>query len=81
MRTITAILTRLNMLLCIPRCETCGEVIDPLYREYIKRIDKGQTPKKIMNSIEFRKLEMCCKMRIQTTQEGIDMLLRQPSGK
>ncbi len=66
------------MLLCIPRCETCGQVIDPLYRKYTNRIAKGKTPKEIMNSKKFRKLEMCCKMRIQTTEEAIDMVLQQP---
>lgn len=66
------------MLLCIPRCPTCGYVIDPVFRRYTDLIREGNTPKEILNSDEFKELEYCCKMVVQTTNEVIDTLLEYP---
>ncbi len=55
------------------RCFTCGKPIGHLWEEYKDRVDKGEDPKKVLDSLGLERY--CCRRMLLTNAEIIDDLL------
>lgn len=51
------------------RCFTCGKVIGHLWEEYIKKVESGEEPKKILDELGLKKY--CCRQILLTHRELI----------
>lgn len=41
------------------RCFSCGKVVGHLYEDFIKRVKKGEDPKKVLDSLGLERY--CCR--------------------
>ncbi|MFA5771996.1 MAG: DNA-directed RNA polymerase subunit N [Thermoplasmata archaeon] len=51
------------------RCFTCGKVVASIYEEFKKRTDKGENPKKVMDSLGLKRY--CCRRMLVA---GVDLI-------
>jgi DNA-directed RNA polymerase subunit N len=59
--------------LIIPvRCFTCGKVIGGLYEEFLRRIQMGEKPKEVLDSLGLERY--CCRRVFLTHVELADEL-------
>lgn len=54
------------------RCFTCGKVIGGLYEEFLRRVQMGEKPDEVMNSLGLDRY--CCRRVFLTHVELIDEL-------
>lgn len=52
------------------RCFTCGKPIAQDLEDYVKRIDKGENPKSILDSLGYSRY--CCRRMFLTHSDLID---------
>ncbi len=52
------------------RCMTCGKPVGHLWEEYKKRVDKGEDPKKVLDSLGLERY--CCRSLFLTHVDMID---------
>ena len=55
------------------RCFTCGKVIGHLYEEYTRRIQAGEEPDKVLDSVGLNRY--CCRRMFLTHVETIDEIM------
>ncbi|MEM4311990.1 MAG: DNA-directed RNA polymerase subunit N [Nitrososphaerales archaeon] len=55
------------------RCFTCGNLIGDKYEEFIKRVNEGETPKKVLDDMGIERY--CCRRMLLTHIEAIDQIL------
>ena len=51
------------------RCFTCGKVVASIYEDFKKRIDNGEDPKKVMDSLGLKRY--CCRRMLVS---GVDLI-------
>ena len=56
------------------RCFSCGKAISSAYEDFKKRVDKGEEPKKVLDSLNLDKY--CCRRMLISHVEIIDDLLK-----
>ncbi len=56
------------------RCPTCGKVIGHLWETYKRRIEKGEDPKKALDSLGVKK--SCCRVVFITHIDAIDEIIK-----
>ncbi len=54
------------------RCFTCGKPIGAEYEQFKKRIDKGENPKEVLDSLGLDRY--CCRRMLLTQVDLIDEL-------
>jgi DNA-directed RNA polymerase subunit N len=60
------------------RCFTCGKVIGHLWEEYIKRTAAGEDPKKVLDSLNVKRI--CCRRIFISHVDYIDELISHSGG-
>lgn len=60
----------MNELIIPVRCFTCGKVIGGLYEEFLRRIQMGELPKEVLDSLGLERY--CCRRIFLTHVELID---------
>ena len=55
------------------RCFTCGKVIGSYYEIYTKRIQAGEKPKDVLDSLGVKRY--CCRRMLLTHKDLIDEVL------
>lgn len=55
------------------RCFTCGKVIGHLYEEYTRRVQAGEEPDKVLDSVNLNRY--CCRRMFLTHVETIDEII------
>ncbi|MGA1821325.1 MAG: DNA-directed RNA polymerase subunit N [Thermoplasmatota archaeon] len=55
------------------RCFTCGKVIGHLYEEYTRRVQAGEEPDKVLDSVKLNRY--CCRRMFLTHVETIDEIM------
>ncbi len=55
------------------RCFTCGKPIGQMWGEYCKKVEKGEDPGKVMDSLGLERY--CCRRMMLTHADLIDDLL------
>lgn len=60
----------MNELIIPVRCFTCGKVIGGLYEEFLRRIQMGEQPKEVLDSLGLERY--CCRRIFLTHVELID---------
>ena len=55
------------------RCFTCGKVIGHLYEEYTRRVQAGEEPDKVLDSVNLNRY--CCRRMFLTHVETIDEIM------
>ena len=56
------------------RCFTCGKVISDKWEEFKKRVEAGEDPKKVLDSLGVTRY--CCRRMILSHTEIADSILR-----
>ncbi len=56
------------------RCFTCGKPIAQDWDEYSKQVSNGESPKKILDSLDYRRY--CCRRMFLSHSEIIDEIMR-----
>jgi DNA-directed RNA polymerase subunit N len=54
------------------RCFTCGKVIGSAYEDFVKRIELGESPKDVLDSLKLDRY--CCRRMLLTHANLIDEL-------
>ncbi|MDO8627391.1 MAG: DNA-directed RNA polymerase subunit N [Candidatus Diapherotrites archaeon] len=52
------------------RCFSCGKVVSQHYEEFTQRVEKGETPKKVLDDLGFDRY--CCRRTIFSHVDLID---------
>lgn len=52
------------------RCFTCGKVIGSAYEDFVKRVDMGEAPKEVLDSLHLDRY--CCRRMLLTHASLID---------
>lgn len=55
------------------RCFTCGKVIGSLYDQYKRRIDQGENPAEVLDSLGLKRY--CCRRMLITHVDLIDEIM------
>lgn len=55
------------------RCFTCGKVIGSSFETYVKRVNMGETPKEVLDSMGITRY--CCRRMIISHADLIDEIL------
>jgi DNA-directed RNA polymerase subunit N len=55
------------------RCFTCGKVIGALYDQYKRRVDQGENPKEVLDSLGLNRY--CCRRMIISHVDLIDEIM------
>lgn len=55
------------------RCFTCGKVIGSLYDQYRRRVDQGENPAEVLDSLGLRRY--CCRRMLITHVDLIDDIM------
>jgi len=56
------------------RCFSCGAVIADKYEEFKKRVEKGEHPKKALDSLGIKRY--CCRRMLLTHMDFIDEVIK-----
>lgn len=56
------------------RCFTCGKVVGEHYEEYVKRVEKKEDPKKVLDDLGIERY--CCRRTIFSHIDLVDEILR-----
>jgi len=52
------------------RCFTCGKVIGSAFEDFVKRIEMGESPKDVLDSLKLERY--CCRKMLLTHANLID---------
>jgi DNA-directed RNA polymerase subunit N len=55
------------------RCFSCGRVIGSLYEEFVRRVNEGEPPKEVMDSLNVDRY--CCRRILLTHIDLIDEVM------
>lgn len=55
------------------RCFTCGKVIGALYDQYKRRVDQGENPAEVLDSLGLKRY--CCRRMLITHVDLIDDIM------
>jgi DNA-directed RNA polymerase subunit N len=55
------------------RCFTCGKVIGSLYDQYRRRVDQGENPAEVLDSLGLKRY--CCRRMLITHVDLIDDIM------
>ena len=55
------------------RCFTCGRVIGDLYESYAQRVEMGEEPKEVLDSLNIERY--CCRKTILAHADLIDEVI------
>ena len=61
------------------RCFTCGKVIGHLYEEYKKRVEAGEKPKEVLDSLGVKRY--CCRRMFLSHVNLVDEVIHFSSVK
>jgi len=56
------------------RCFSCGKLVANEYEEYLKRVQKGESPEKILDELGLHRY--CCRRTILSQADLIDEILK-----
>ncbi|MCD6434354.1 MAG: DNA-directed RNA polymerase subunit N [Candidatus Diapherotrites archaeon] len=56
------------------RCFSCGKELGSLYKEFKERVEKGENPKEVLDSLGVKRY--CCRRMLLTHAELIDEILK-----
>ena len=56
------------------RCFSCGAVIADKYEEFKKRVEKGEDPKEVLDSLNVKRY--CCRRMLLSHREFIDEIIK-----
>ena len=55
------------------RCFTCGKVVGSMYPEYVKRVQKGESPERVLDDLGLERY--CCRRMIVSHANLIEEIL------
>lgn len=55
------------------RCFTCGKVVGSLYDQFRRRVDQGENPAEVLDSLGLRRY--CCRRMLITHVDLIDDIM------
>ncbi|MFH1240542.1 MAG: DNA-directed RNA polymerase subunit N [Candidatus Diapherotrites archaeon] len=56
------------------RCFSCGKVLSDAYEEFSKRVEAGETPKKVLDELGIERY--CCRRILFSHAELIDDIMK-----
>ena len=61
------------MMIIPVRCFTCGKVVGSLYDQFRRRVDQGENPAEVLDSLGLRRY--CCRRMLITHVDLIDDIM------
>ena len=56
------------------RCWTCGKLLGDKYEEFEKRVEKGEDPKQVLDSLGLKRY--CCRSMMLTSIDLMDEIMK-----
>jgi DNA-directed RNA polymerase subunit N len=56
------------------RCFSCGKVVGEHYEEYLKRVQKGENPEKVLDDLGIKR--SCCRRTIFSQADLIEKIMK-----
>ena len=60
------------------RCFSCGKVLGGVYEEFVKRVNKGEKPEKVLDELGVKRY--CCRRMLFAQADLIDDIMKYESG-